>query len=296
MENVPAVAAHPMSLRSHRKQARALAAVCVVLALLGIVALIGLGIYLSRTTSVRSNWPLPLADRLAFPAHAAIGTALNLAHTSPRAAAIQWIKASAHARSPAETERAALGLAEAARRAGTNEPMERVLCPDVLGGRSPQQLAAVEKAGLKCDSDEFNLGHVPVGNEIAYQNRPPIAGPHYGLMHPDYGISDEPIAPGYWVHNLEHGAVVLLYRCVEPCPELVGQLRELYKSLPPGRNARSGSGRILATPYPDMDHLIAVIAWGRILELDQFEPNRILAFYEAWIDRGPECRELRCPE
>jgi hypothetical protein len=101
--------------------------------------------------------------------------------------------------------------------------------------------------------------------------------------------------PGYWVHNLEHGAVVLLYRCPDGCPDLVAQLRELYASLPAGRNTPGGEPRLLALPYVDMNHRIAVIAWGEILELEQLDRGRILEFYDTHIDRGPECRDLRCP-
>jgi hypothetical protein len=239
---------------------------------------------------------LPLADRLAYPAHAALGTGLNVLHGPPRAAAIQWIKAAAHARSPADTEQAGRGLAEAAWRAPADDPIERALCLDVIGGRSPQQLAAVQAAGLRCDADEFNLAHVPVGSEIAYQQRPPTGGPHYGQMHPRYGVVEEPVAPGHWVHNLEHGAVVVLYRCADPCPELPHALRNLYANLPPGRNAMTGGGaRMLIMPYADMDRRIAVIAWGHLLELDRYDEGPIRDFYERHIDRGPECRDLRCP-
>jgi hypothetical protein len=39
-----------------------------------------------------------------------------------------------------------------------------------------------------------------------------------------------------------------------------------------------------------------MVAWGNLLRLDRYDAPRLRAFYEAYIDRGPECRELRCPE
>src|SRR6185295_7796335 len=53
--------------------------------------------------------------------------------------------------------------------------------------------------------------HVPEGSAITYRSNPPASGPHYPvwLRYQEYS---EPMARGYWVHNLEHGAIVVLYR------------------------------------------------------------------------------------
>jgi hypothetical protein len=53
---------------------------------------------------------------------------------------------------------------------------------------------------------------------------------------------------------------------------------------------------MLITPYTDMDHKIAVVAWGRLLEMDELDRDKVLKFYEAYIDRGPECQNLNCPD
>ena len=138
--------------------------------------------------------------------------------------------------------------------------------------------------------------HVPDGTQIAYSTRPPTSGAHYASWHPTYGLVEQPIPPGTWVHNLEHGAVVLLYNCPSGCPELVSEIREFIPTLPRGRNARRGVPRMLAVPYTEMDSRIAVVAWGWLLELDEFDRDQIRRFYEARIDRGPECQNLNCPD
>ena len=137
--------------------------------------------------------------------------------------------------------------------------------------------------------------HVAEGTPVEYNSRPPTSGPHYGTWYPSYGVLTEPVDPRLWVHNLEHGAVVLLYNCPQGCPDLVQQIRELHTSLPRGRNAETGVPRMLAMPYTDMDSRIAVVAWGWLLALDQFDATQITKFYDARIDRGPECVNLRCP-
>ena len=138
--------------------------------------------------------------------------------------------------------------------------------------------------------------HVPDGTQITYGTRPPTSGAHYAAWHPTYGLVEQPVPPGTWVHNLEHGAVALLYNCPDGCPELVAEIRDFIPTLPRGRNARRGVPRMLAVPYTDMDSRIAVVAWGYLLELNDFDREQIRRFYEARIDRGPECQNLNCPD
>jgi hypothetical protein len=74
------------------------------------------------------------------------------------------------------------------------------------------------------------------------------------------------------VHNLEHGGVVIQYRCSEPCPQLTDQLTRVAAPW----------GRVIIAPGPFLEARIALTAWGRIDLLDEFEEERIAAFLEAW--------------
>jgi hypothetical protein len=99
-------------------------------------------------------------DLVAYPLHASFGSALNLLGAPPRVAALEWMKAAAHARSAAAVARVAAGLAEAQRRAGQNdlEPMLRAAVVDQVTrqGRDVKmrrrQLEAMASAGL-CSHD-----------------------------------------------------------------------------------------------------------------------------------------------
>ena len=62
--------------------------------------------------------------------------------------------------------------------------------------------------------------HVEEGSDVLYEANPPASGDHYPIWSP-YGIFREPVSPGYWVHNLEHGAIVLLYSCDTDCSQVV---------------------------------------------------------------------------
>ncbi len=130
-------------------------------------------------------------------------------------------------------------------------------------------------------------GHVAEGTPIEYKNNPPASGLHYAKL-AEYGVYTEAIPAPYWVHNLEHGAIVVLYNCLSgeaQCAQAAEQLRTLYQQLPPGKY---GEVKLVATPYPELRTRFAVLAWNRILELDAFDAQRITEFYETWVDKGPE--------
>jgi hypothetical protein len=236
--------------------------------------------------------PSRLPNALAYPTHAALGGVFRI--LSPSRSANQWLKAASHARSPDDVRRAGDGIAAALRRSPPLDHLDLDVCTVAAQG-SPGVQAAVRQAGLACPSDLWDRHHEPDGTPIRYQTRPPVAGPHYPTPYVPYGVVEQPILPGTWVHNLEHGAVVLLYNCHQGCPELVDQIRALVARLPPNRNNPDGTARLLAVPYTEMDHRLAVIAWGHLRELDQLDEGRIADFYLTYVDRGPECRAGVCP-
>jgi hypothetical protein len=126
--------------------------------------------------------------------------------------------------------------------------------------------------------------HVDEGSPLTYAHRPPSSGMHYGtLPQPEeYRMYDTPLTPGRWVHMLEHGAVVVLYRpdlCDDACVE---QLGKFYDSAP--RSSLVGVRHLTITPYQDMDHAIAVVAWGYIDEMDQVDLDRIMADFKSKVD------------
>jgi hypothetical protein len=90
-------------------------------------------------------------DQFAYSAHLGLATLLEAFHCSPTATGLQWLKAGAHARSPAEVSRTAHGLATARQRSGAGEPLESSLCGFLRGGFvSSGQAAAMVQADIRC--------------------------------------------------------------------------------------------------------------------------------------------------
>jgi len=132
-------------------------------------------------------------------------------------------------------------------------------------------------------SDE-GAGHVTEGQPLTYRNSPPASGQHYPSPRP-WGVYQEEVPEGYWVHNLEHGGIVLLYNCPEACPELQQQVEDAFKTFPVGKY---GQVKLLVTPYAKLQNTVTAVAWNRILELDTYDREQVLQFYKAYVDRGPE--------
>jgi hypothetical protein len=87
---------------------------------------------------------------VAYPAHAALGTALEALDLSPSATGVQWLKAAAHATSDADIERTARGIAAAQARDDDNGRVLRTLCALKEFG-NPGQVRAVARANVRCD-------------------------------------------------------------------------------------------------------------------------------------------------
>jgi hypothetical protein len=137
-------------------------------------------------------------------------------------------------------------------------------------------------------SDEGGVGlHVGQGRQLSQSNRPPSSGPHYGSS-ARYGVSAQPIPAGNWIHNLEHGGIVILFRCTDAteCDQLASRVRtEVTSVAEPGA---FGSVKIVGVPYQDMDTPFTAVAWRRTLPLETFDAEQVLAFYDRYRDRGPE--------
>jgi hypothetical protein len=125
--------------------------------------------------------------------------------------------------------------------------------------------------------------HVGPGQPITYTNYPPTSGRHYpGTA--ELGFSYKEIAEGYLVHSMEHGAVVIYYR--PDLPESSKEsIRKLFTQIPPDKD---GLVKLIAAPYPKLKTPMAIAAWTRLLPLSEFDFEQILAFYRAWVSKGPE--------
>jgi hypothetical protein len=131
--------------------------------------------------------------------------------------------------------------------------------------------------------------HVPDGTPLAYPTNPPSSGPHYAEW-ANFQEFDTPVPDGNWVHSMEHGAVVLLYKCTsETCASVVSALRAIRDALPadPGCDP-STRVRIVITPRPTLDVPIAAAAWGFTYRAGCVDPASLTAFVTEHYAHAPE--------
>jgi hypothetical protein len=143
--------------------------------------------------------------------------------------------------------------------------------------------------------------HAPIGASHegpppgGWGSNPPSSGSHCDEWgrYAVYG-SARPLARCNYVHNLEHGAVVLLYNCPQGCAGIVSTLQALMQRAPPDPDC--ARKRIILTPDRDLDVPVAAAAWGytwRSRCLDQTAQDSLVLFIKDHVgSRGiaPEAR------
>lgn len=90
-------------------------------------------------------------------------------------------------------------------------------------------------------------------------NNPPTSGGHCSSWLPCRVYTSEQLRC-QWIHNLEHGHLVLLHNCPGGCPEIVSALEGIWQSRPVGAN---GVRRALVAPDSQIPGQVAAVVWGR---------------------------------
>jgi hypothetical protein len=130
--------------------------------------------------------------------------------------------------------------------------------------------------------------HVGVGDKVTYTycapasgnhiNKPGTAGPIPARV---YGPSDS-VIPQNWIHNLEHGGLVVLYKgdSAGATPDGQAAFKSWQSAFPPVANCGPVVARFdqMSTPFQAM-------VWGRVLMMDSWDPNLVNQFWQQWGGR-----------
>ena len=145
--------------------------------------------------------------------------------------------------------------------------------------------------------DDMGREHVSLGSFVRYALCPPASGKHYnatgeGPIRPGVFGPDDQATPQGWIHNLEHGGLVVLYRCASGdsgCSDAdQTRFKDLYASFPnsPICNLPAGSVGPIVARFDQMDWPYAVLLWGQVLPMDSFDPQLILDFFTQQGERS----------
>ncbi len=156
------------------------------------------------------------------------------------------------------------------------------------------QPPAEAASGEAVATEDLGGEHVPPGTRLTYRFCPPTSGPHFnapgaGPLRPGFYGPDDGVGPGGWVHNLEHGYVVALYRCAGgscPSEDDLAALRAFAEAGPPTSSAAACGYRskVLVARFDDMSTPFALLAWNRALLVPEFSSSDALDFASRSID------------
>ena len=153
--------------------------------------------------------------------------------------------------------------------------------------------------------------HIEIGKEAAYNSNPPTSGSHY-VDWVRAGVYTEPKDDRNLVHSLEHGYVVMHYKCDLPvilegaqrpigsnekdsiatpsaplqndtngkCDSRKAQLEEIYN--------KKGKSKLIVIVRPNLETSFALTAWTYLDKFNDFDAARIEKFIDAHLNNGPE--------
>jgi hypothetical protein len=159
------------------------------------------------------------------------------------------------------------------------------------GDRLPAPLRPDASCPVVIETPELlSSPHVTEGEPLEYNSNPPSSGPHYGFW-ANFGEYERPVPRGYLVHSLEHGAVLLLYKCeaAASCPEVPAELRKVRDAITTDlRCSEEVRVRIIIAPDPELDVPVAAAAWGWTYKADCVDLPTLTDFAQSRYARGPE--------
>jgi Protein of unknown function (DUF3105) len=140
--------------------------------------------------------------------------------------------------------------------------------------------------------------HVTSGSFVRYLYCPPASGRHYsgsgiGPIRVEAYGPEENARPQGWIHNLEHGGVVILYKCPGPGCDATGQAahEQLYREWPESPVCKVPARQIspIFARFDDMPWNYAVLAWGVVMPVESFDRQAILDFHAQYAEQfNPE--------
>jgi len=133
--------------------------------------------------------------------------------------------------------------------------------------------------------------HVPVCSAVTYATKPPSSGDHYPIW-AAYKSYTAAVPEGFWVHNLEHGAIVLSFNCPAGCASDIASAQGLIAAQPADPLCDPSAGdppaRMVMTPDPKLDVKFAASAWGWTLRANCFDKVAFGDFVKAHYGQGRE--------
>lgn len=162
-------------------------------------------------------------------------------------------------------------------------------CGDDGGVDEPMEMPVGECDGVLHSIPEESGAHMPAGTSIEWLSNPPATGAHF----PSWAAWDriyESLERGYWLHNAEHGGVILLYNCPLGCPDVVDELVAVARDAAPDDTCTAPvAKRVLIAKDPLLPEgtQVAAVAWNRYYTASCFD-EYVATFVRTQYRHAPE--------
>ncbi len=159
-----------------------------------------------------------------------------------------------------------------------------------VGGYVIQHQNSKPKEAIIGDSHP-NQGqqHIPAGQKHeAYNSDPPSSGPHRAdsAAPAQWGVYTQEVPEEVFVHNEEHGGVVITYNPTLLPADQLKKLQSLFA--PPYSNKAFIPTKAIVTPRSKDSHAIEIAAWTYTLNLDMYDEATLMKFYLQHEGKSPE--------
>lgn len=121
-----------------------------------------------------------------------------------------------------------------------------------------------------------------------YNSSPASSGPHYAdaSAPTNWGIYEKEVPAEIYLHNEEHGGVVITYKPELLTTEDLSKLRTLL--VPKSKDAAFQPSRFILTPSANNTRAIQIASWRWTLSLDKYDEQSIVKFYKQHVNKSPE--------
>ena len=169
----------------------------------------------------------------------------------------------------------------------TTSPVYACGSVDTVQSPTPGELGQVQ-------ADQGNQHVLQASDKITYAVCPPASGRHinqtgFGPLQPKVYGPDDKSVPNGWVHNLEHGGLVLLYSCDKgACDSTsIAGLQAFSGQFPTSPVCQLPAGYVgpVVARFDQMPTKYAALLWGRALYLDTLDTATIDQFFLRYGER-----------
>lgn len=146
------------------------------------------------------------------------------------------------------------------------------------GTRGAKPVAVSKPVEGTVEYDIVGRNHIASGTAgSGYNSNPPSSGMHWPSPAKN-GVYDQPLPDEQLIHNLEHGHVWISYKPEAP-DEVKNKLKEIVKD---------DDWKVILEPRGKNETMIALVAWGRVLKMDDPNYDKVKDFIRTYRNRGLE--------